>query len=72
MTRSAEVRLGDDPRTPEVEQLLTRIDPERVGQVPPEPDRFVYSFWLSGRRLTVGEQALTPELSRLAHLLLDD
>jgi hypothetical protein len=72
MTRSAEVRLGDDPRTPEVEQLLTRIDPERVGQVPPEPDRFVYSFWLSGRRLTVGERALTPELSRLAHLLLDD
>jgi len=72
ITRSAEVRLGDDPRTPEVEDLLTHIDPERVASTPAAPDRFVYSFWLSGRQLTVGEQALTPELSRLAQLILDD
>lgn len=72
MTRSGEVQLGDDPRTPEVEQLLTHIDPTQVRQEPSQPDRFVYSFWLCGRELVVPEQDLTPELSRLAHLVLDD
>ena len=72
ITRSAEVTLGDDPRTPEVERLLTRIDPATIASAQPQPDRYVYSFWLPGRQLTVPEQALTPELSRLAHLLLDD
>jgi hypothetical protein len=72
ITRSGELRLGDDPRTPEVEQLLSRVDLEHLETGSTEPDRFVYSFWLTGRRLTVSEQGLTPELSRLAHLLLDE
>lgn len=72
LTRTGEVRLGEDPRSPEVEQLLTRIDPDQVRSDQDQPDRFVYSFWLCGREVTVAEQALTPELSRLAHLLLDD
>jgi hypothetical protein len=72
MTRSADLRLGDDPRTREVEELLAHIDPERVGGAPGQPDRFVYSFALCGRRVTVPEQALTPELTRLARLLLGD
>ncbi|MEX2289080.1 MAG: protealysin inhibitor emfourin [Mycobacteriales bacterium] len=69
---SGELHLGDDPRTPEVEQLLHRIDLDRLGSEQSQPDRFVYSFWLRGREVTVTEQALTPELSRLVHLLLDD
>lgn len=71
-TVSGELQLGDDPRTPEVEELLHRIDPGRLGSEHAQPDRFVYRFWLCGREVTVGEQALTPELSRLVHLLLDD
>jgi hypothetical protein len=72
LTRSGGLRLGADPRSAEVERLLTRIDPARVAPGREQPDRFVYSFWLCGRRLTVSEQALTPELSDLAHLLLDE
>ena len=72
MTRRAEVHLGQDPRTPEVEELLTRIHPEEIQPTASQPDRFVYSFSLCGRRLTVSEQGLTPELARLAHLLLDE
>ena len=72
MTRRAEVRLGDDPRTPEVEELLTRIHPEQISPAAQQPDRFVYSFSLCGRQVTVSEQELTPELARLAHLLLDE
>lgn len=72
ITRAGEVHLGDDPRTDEVERLLTHIDPDRVASEEPQPDRLVYWFWLCGRELTVTEQALTPELSRLAHLLLDE
>lgn len=70
--RDAEVRLGQDPRTGEVEELLARIRPEEIRPAPSQPDRFVYSFSLCGRRLTVSEQELTPELARLAHLLLDE
>jgi hypothetical protein len=71
-TLTGEVHLGDDPRTPEVEQLLTRIDPDRLRSEQAQPDRFVYSFWLCGREVNVTEQALTPELSRLAHLVLEE
>lgn len=72
MTLRGELHLGEDPRTPEVEQLLTLIDPERVRTEEAQPDRFVYWFLLCGRELTVAEQSLTPELSRLAHLVLDN
>ena len=70
--RTGEVELGADPRTAEVQQLLTRIDFAVVGPSTPQPDRFVYAFWIKGEEVTVGEQALTPELSRLASLLLGD
>jgi len=72
ISRSGEVRLGDDPRTPEIEHLLSRIDLGSVRAEPPGPDRFVYAFWLRGEEVVVPEQALTPELSRLASLVLDD
>lgn len=70
--RTGEVRLGPDPRTPEVEQLLSQIDVDALVASEPQPDRYVYSFWLQGREVTLPEQALTPALSRLVHLLLDD
>lgn len=72
VTRRAEVRLGVDPRTPEVERLLSHIDPEAMPAARAQPDRFVYSFSLCGRPLTVAEQSLTPELAQLVHLLLDE
>jgi Thermolysin metallopeptidase, alpha-helical domain/Thermolysin metallopeptidase, catalytic domain len=72
LTLRAELHLGDDPRTPQVERLLTDIRPELIEPGPLQPDRYVYSFWLCDREVTVAEQSLTPELSELAHLLLDD
>ena len=73
-TEQAEVRLGDDPRTPDVERLLSRIDlPELAATTPsrPQPDRYVYTFAVEGRRVVVPEQDLTPELAELASLLLE-
>ena len=68
--QSGELTLGDDPRTPEVESLLGRIDLRAVAPTPPQPDRFVYTFRLPGEETSVGEQDLTPELHQLARLLL--
>ncbi|MEP7090713.1 MAG: M4 family metallopeptidase [Nocardioidaceae bacterium] len=62
--------LGDDPRTPEVESLLGRIDLRAVAAHRPQPDRFVYTFLVHGDEVVVGEQDLTPELHQLAVLLL--
>jgi hypothetical protein len=68
---SGEVVLGDDPRTPEVETLVARIDLRAVAADEPQPDRFVYVFCVLGEEVTVAEQALTPELSRLATIVLE-
>jgi Zn-dependent metalloprotease len=69
--RAAEITLGDDPRTPEAESLLGRIDVANLAPHQPKPDRYVYSFDLDGEQVTVGEQDLTPDLHELARLLLD-
>jgi hypothetical protein len=69
--RRGEVRLGDDPRTPVVEQLLARIDLGAVMASEPQPDRFVYSFRLRGQQVTLAAQSLTPELEQLARLVLE-
>jgi hypothetical protein len=68
--RTGELVLGDDPRTPEVESLLDRIDVTSLASSRPQPDRFVYTFDLYDERVVVGEQDLTPELDHLARLLL--
>lgn len=72
MTESGEVDLSSDPRGPQVVQLLTRIDINRIAIVPPQPDRFVYDFELPQTRLSVPEQALTVELTLLARIVLDN
>ena len=69
--QSGEIALGDDPRTPEVESLIDRIDFRGVTAGEPQPDRFVYTFEVRGEQVVVGEQDLTPELHRLARLLLE-
>jgi Zn-dependent metalloprotease len=63
---------GDDERVPEVRSLVERIDLAQVAPGRPHPDMFVYDFDLCGRRATqVPEQHLTPDLSRLAVLVLE-
>ncbi len=71
MVTSGQAVLGDDPRTSEIEGLLVGIDPAVFSPSEPQPDRFVYTFELGGHQVVVAEQQLTPELDRLARLLLD-
>lgn len=68
--RSGELVLGDDPRTPEVESLISRIDFASIAGPTPQPDRFVYTFEVQGQEVVLGEPDLTPDLQRLARLLL--
>jgi Zn-dependent metalloprotease len=68
--QSGELRLGDDPRTPEVESLIGRIDFGSVAASDPQPDRYVYTFDVSGEQVVVGEPDLTPDLQQLAKLVL--
>ncbi len=60
-----------DARVPEVRSLVDRIDLSHVPGGNPHPDMFVYAFNLCGRRAQVPEQHLTPDLSRLAVIVLD-
>jgi hypothetical protein len=60
-----------DVRVPEVRTLVDRIDLSRVPGGDPHPDMFVYAFNLCGRRAEVPEQHLTPDLSRLAAIVLE-
>ena len=60
-----------DARVPEVRALVDRIDLTQVLGGNPHPDMFIYAFDLCGRRAQVPEQHLTPDLSRLAVLVLE-
>ncbi len=60
-----------DARVPEVRTLVDRIDLDDVAGGNPHPDMFVYAFNLCGRRAQVPEQHLTPDLSRLATIVLE-
>jgi hypothetical protein len=61
-----------DARVPELRSLVDRIDLAAVGDgEAPHPDSFQYSFDICGRCADVPEQHLTPDLSRLAALVLD-
>jgi len=69
---AAELDLdGDDPRAPEVAALVDRVDLRSVASGQPQPDRYVYAFDLCGDCATVSEQHLTPDLRRLAELVLE-
>jgi Zn-dependent metalloprotease len=60
-----------DARVPELRTLVDRIDLASVPGGDPHPDMFVYAFNLCGRRAQVPEQYLTPDLSRVAVIVLD-
>jgi hypothetical protein len=71
--REATVDLdSDDPRAPQVRELLDRIDLRQVAPGRPAPDRFVYRFRSGDDEVEVHEEQLTPELQQLARLVLDD
>ncbi|WP_244930104.1 protealysin inhibitor emfourin [Nocardioides sp. W7] len=61
-----------DDRCAEVRDLLDRVELGAVRAADPRPDMFVYDFDLPAGGARVPEQALTPELRRLAELLLRD
>ncbi|MFC6344013.1 M4 family peptidase, partial [Nocardioides hankookensis] len=61
---------GDEPRAPEVASLVDRVDLGSLAGGTPQPDRFVYDFDLCGDRARLPEQHLTPDLRRLADLVL--
>jgi hypothetical protein len=62
---------SDDPRVPQVQQLVERIDLPSVRTSEPQPDRFVYVFRYASIEVQVQEQELTPELGELARLVLE-
>ncbi len=71
-TRGSVSLVGDDPRAPEVRQLLDRVDLRSAVGGLPHPDMFVFTFELPGvLSVDVPEHQLTPELRRLADLVLD-
>jgi Zn-dependent metalloprotease len=59
-----------DRRAGEVTDLIGRVDLAAVPTGDPQPDRCVYDFDLCGDCATVPEQHLTPDLARLAEVLL--
>ncbi|MGY2701628.1 protealysin inhibitor emfourin [Nocardioides sp. HB32] len=61
---------GDDPRARELSGLVDRVDLTTVPGGDPQPDRYVYDFDLCGSRARVAEQHLTPDLARIAELLI--
>lgn len=74
IARAGELDLDSaDVRAPEVAGLLDGIDVDAVPAVEgadDRPDGFHYVFDLCGERCALAEHQLTPELRRLAALLL--
>ena len=72
LTADGEVDLdADDLRAPELADLVDRIDLREVAGGAPHPDMYVFAFDLCGDRATVPEQHLTPDLRRVADLVLE-
>jgi hypothetical protein len=71
MTKEGVVDLeSDDPRVPEVRDLVQRVDFASLPQGEPQPDRFVYRFRYGSNEAQVYEPALTEDLRRLAGIVL--
>ena len=69
--RFGELSLDSDPYGSELRRLLDHVS---VNGVPPssgQPDRLVYTVACRSWELTVPEQDLTPELSRVVEIVLD-
>ncbi len=63
---------SDDPRVPEVRDLVQHIDLQAVAAGDARPDRYVYRFRFASTETQVHEPALTPELRQLARLVLEE
>ena len=63
--------LGDDPSADELRRLLNQISVSGLTPSEPQPDRFTYTVACRSFELTVPEQDLTPELSRVVQIVLD-
>ena len=70
-TRSGEMNLGLDPTGGELRRLLNQISVSGLAPSAPQPDRFTYTVACRSWQLTVPEQDLTPELSRVVQIVLD-
>ncbi|MBJ7357675.1 M4 family metallopeptidase [Nocardioides sp.] len=71
-TVAGEVDLGRGGlRADEVAALVDRVDLASVAGGAPKPDMYVYDFDLCGDRARVPEQHLTPDLRRIADLVLE-
>lgn len=62
----------DDEASVQARQLLDRIDFATLGTGEPRPDRYVYDFEAASISARVHEPDLTPELARLATLVLGE
>jgi hypothetical protein len=62
--------LDTEPDGPLVRQLLTQVDLRQIDWGTGQPDRFVYTVQYGSLELTVPEQNLTPELSRVVQIVL--
>lgn len=68
--RESEIDLASSPDSDEISALLATTQATTPLPSEPLPDRFSYTFDVSGRRVTVAEQDLTPELTRVVELVL--
>lgn len=63
---------SDDPRAPEVRELVQRIDFRGIDSAEAHPDRFVYRFRYETTETQVPEQALTADLQHLVRIVLEE
>jgi len=69
--RFAEMSLQHDPAADELRRLLSQISVSGLTPSEPQPDRFTYTVACRSFELTVPEQDLTPELTRVVEIVLD-
>jgi hypothetical protein len=73
LTKEGVVDLdSDDPRVPEVRELVQRIDFRALMPGEARPDRFVYLFRYASIETRVHEPALTEDLRHLARIVLEE
>ncbi|MFD1825658.1 MULTISPECIES: protealysin inhibitor emfourin [Mumia] len=72
LVREGVLDLDDGEVGAEVAALLGRTDLASISDVRADPDRFIYTFAYGDEEVTVPEVALTPELSRVASLVLGE
>ena len=70
-TRSAQMSLADGSVGGELRRLLDQISVNDLVRSEPQPDRFTYTVACRSFELTVPEQDLTPELTRVVQIVLD-